>query len=87
LDCSTLGIKTATTAFTFNAGTTYWFSFWSNAVVGVSSIAIGNQSLIAFNGITVVANYIKTETYGSAPNPFGTTVNSNGSIPFIGATI
>lgn len=87
LDCSTTGIKTATTTFTFNAGTTYWFSFWANATVGVSNVVIGNHSLIGFNGITVITNYIQTVTFGSAPNPFGTTVNSNGSYPFIGATI
>ena len=87
LDCSTSGIKTATTSFTFNAGRTYWFCFWGNNTIGVSSIAIGNQSLIAFNGITVVTNYIQTVTYGLAPNPFGTTSNSNGAFPFIGATI
>ena len=87
LDCSTSGIKTATTSFTFNAGTTYWFCFWGNNTIGMSSVAIAQHPLISFNGITGVTNYFQLVTYGAAPNPFGTTTNSNSAFPFIAAII
>ena len=87
LDCSTLGKKTVTTAQTFYAGVTYFIGVHTNSIQQMT--AITGAGLINFNMVNVssVTGYISNPTYGSAPNPFGTTANTTGNVPFIGITI
>jgi len=87
LDCSTLGKKTVTTAQTFYAGVTYFIGVHTNSIQQMT--AITGAGLINFNMVNVssVTGYVSNPTYGSAPNPFGTTANTTGNVPFIGITI
>jgi hypothetical protein len=75
LDCSTLGLKTATTSFSFVAGTRYWLGIKTNGtaasrlhLTSISSLTLsmtGANSNIAFQRTGI--------TYASpAPSPFGT---------------
>ena len=75
LDCSTLGLKTATTSFSFVAGTRYWLGIKTNGtaasrlhLTSTSSLTLsmtGANSNIAFQRTGI--------TYASpAPSPFGT---------------
>lgn len=87
LDCSTIGVKTATTSFTFTAGTRYWLSFHSNSTQTISAISTGG--LLVFKIVSSTAqytSYIQTVTYGSAPASWGTTSGQNTLVPFIGIT-
>jgi hypothetical protein len=87
IDCSTLGKKTITTAQTFYAGVTYFIGVHTNSIQQMT--AITGAGLINFNMVNVssVTGYVSNPTYGSAPNPFGTTANTTGNVPFIGITI
>lgn len=76
LDCSTLGLKTATTSFSFVAGTRYWLGLKTNAttssrlhLTSISSIAISNPT-----ANTAISFQRSGITYASpAPSPFGST--------------
>jgi hypothetical protein len=89
LDLSTTGIKTATTTFTFTAGTTYWLSFHGSGTATIHSISVGNVIPLRLNGISVSSLYIATTApaFGSAPSPFGAVSGTNTTVPFIGITI
>lgn len=93
LSLATTGIKIATTAFTFNAGTTYWICFWGNSAVSIRfyGSATGMQ-LIGANYTTspgIYTSFLKSVTWGtSTPNPFGGGLSgSTAAVPFIGITI
>jgi len=87
LDCSTTGIKTATTTFNFVANTTYWISLHTSSAFQASFI---QTSALFPIGITGAANpntfVFTTATYGSAPTTFGTASITNGNAPFVGIT-
>jgi hypothetical protein len=89
LDLSTLGIKTATTTFTFNAGTTYWLSFHGSGTPSINSIPSGSVIPIKLSGISLSSLFFATSapTFGSAPSPFGAVTGTNTAVPFIGITI
>lgn len=87
LDCSTTGIKTAITSFTFNAGTTYWIAVHSSntlILTGIQSVNLMPLLLTStFTGIPVVA-FINNSIFGSAPAIFSINNTSNGTVPMVG---
>jgi hypothetical protein len=89
LDLSTTGIKTATTTFTFNAGTTYWMSYNAFGTATISTILAASLIPLRTNGISTSTMYISTSSIpiGSAPSPFGPVGATNVQVPFIGITI
>lgn len=89
LDLSTTGLKTATTTFTFNAGTTYWLSFHGSGTASIHSISVGSVIPVKLNGISFSSNFFATSapSFGSAPSPFGAVTGTNTSVPFIGITL
>jgi hypothetical protein len=59
LDCSTLGQKTATTSFSFVAGTTYWLTFHGGAIASTASCILQQQTIaIKANSIQSMANSV-----------------------------
>ena len=72
LDCSTSGIKTAITSFTFTAGTTYWLACHTGADINMLSIPVTNLMPIAFqNASSSVTSFASLSVaIGSAPNPY-----------------
>lgn len=89
LDCSTTGTKTATTSFTFTAGTTYWLGFWSNSTPTIYTIPQANMITIRSNGaVPSPSNIVSVvSTYGTAPTTLSGTVESASAMPFVGITI
>lgn len=87
LDCSTTGIKTAVTSFTFNAGTTYWLAVHSSntlILTGIQSVNLMPLLLTStFTGIPIVA-FINNSIFGSAPATFSINNTSNGTVPMVG---
>lgn len=76
IDSSTLGVKTVTQAYTFNAGTTYWLCVQSSAAVGMRThTATGGafawQQTAASNSLVNMVHY--TYALGSAPATLTTT--------------
>jgi len=66
-DCSTLGFRTYTASFTFNAGTTYWLGIYSSIACTISSINAAQLipiSSAVFTGAYTVVNV--GATFGSA---------------------
>lgn len=85
LDCSTLGVKTAVTTFTFNAGTTYWLAIHT---AGVAVFLAINQAACILLGLSSVGNQItgwviNGLTMGSAPAVFNPTSFKLGNNPSI----
>jgi hypothetical protein len=89
LDCSTTGIKTATTTFTFTAGTTYWLTLHSNSTPQVIAILSSQLIPVRLIGTAVSAYFVRSSvaTFGSAPSPFGAVTGSSTSMPLIGITL
>ena len=74
LSVTTLGVKTATTTQTFTAGTTYWLGVYGSSTVQFSGVVIASQNQIGVDStLTQYTNIFRSATFGSAPNPFGTT--------------
>ena len=76
IDSSTLGVKTVTQAYTFNAGTTYWLCVQSSAAVGMRThTATGGafawQQTGASSNMVNMVQY--TYALGSAPATLTTT--------------
>lgn len=67
LDCATTGIKTATTSFTFNAGTTYWICTHTSSNQQLTSYAAAGMLGFYSSGTTMSISYIYSITFGSAP--------------------
>ena len=85
LDCSTTGIKTATTSFSFMAGTIYWLCVHSSSTQTFSSpslsslmpIGVGAAATTIYNSVTV------SFTFGSAPTTFGTPGYNASALPYL----
>jgi hypothetical protein len=79
LDCSTSGMKTFTTSYTFNAGTTYWLGVSVNANIGFRS----NNTSFALqhhaSSSAVNVQYFKAATFGSVPSSITISPNSDAS--------
>jgi hypothetical protein len=77
LDCSTIGIKTATTAFSFVAGTTYWLAVHSSSTPIYSAYNISQIIPFSASGTVNYISYISSQTFGSAPTTLtGATLSS-----------
>jgi hypothetical protein len=72
LDCSTTGIKSATTSFTFTAGTTYWLAAHTNDSIFMVSHPVANLIPIGFDGMGGgITSYTSLSvSIGSAPDPY-----------------
>jgi hypothetical protein len=87
LDCSTVGVKTATTSFTFTAGTTYWLCLQSSGVTSLSGIqtsALIPLAMATSPASTPTVAYINTSTFGSAPTTFAINNRTNSAVPLVG---
>lgn len=74
LSVSTTGIKTAITTQNFTAGTTYWLGVYGSSTVQFSAVTVSTQIQIGIDSaFTQYNNISRVATFGSAPNPFGTT--------------
>jgi hypothetical protein len=84
IDCSTTGVKTASTSFTFTAGTIYWLVLHSNSNPGVSSI-VASFTLPVYAIASQIYNfYYRDIAFGtSSPSPMVPTSFSIGNIPTI----
>lgn len=81
LDCSTTGLKTAVTSFSFVAGTRYWIGIKTNATISTRAGFTTASSLpLSANVSSTFISYQKTITYSSpAPNPIGAiSLNASG---------
>jgi len=90
LDCSTTGIKTATTTQTFVAGTSYWICVHNGTTTTPTYSAYTTASLPSLYTSTtpsIITSYLSTVTFGSAPQTFGTPSASNSTTPYVGITI
>jgi len=85
LDCSTIGVKTATTAQTFNAGTTYWSALHSSGVTTLSHInsSAATPLYLTNVGSNSITQYTSTITFGSAPTTYTYSSQATGAIPKI----
>lgn len=87
LDCSTTGVKTATTAQTFTAGTTYWLCVQTNGTCSLSGIPPSALLPLAMPSALSAAPtvaYINTSTFGSAPSTFVINNRTNSAVPTVG---
>ena len=87
LDCSTNGIKTATTTFTFTAGTTYWICTHASTGSGFTSFTPSGVISILISGISNIQSYVYTYTFGSAPTTLSGQGNSVTAIPAVFITV
>jgi hypothetical protein len=87
LDCSTTGFKTATTTFTFTAGTTYWLAIHSSSTQTFSAISNSMSIPIYYSGTAYFNQYYISATFGSAPSTFGTGIGSQSNLPAVVITI
>jgi hypothetical protein len=82
LDCSTTGVKTYTTSYTFTAGTVYWLGYYSNLAISINIYDASQMTPISasshFNAFTTVT---AAATFPTAPSTLGTAtpVSSTGS--------
>lgn len=83
LDCSTTGIKTATTSQTFTAGVTYYICTQFSGICTASAFAIASLLNIYSSGTSIGSSYFITPTFGSAPSPFGTPSVAGSVVPAI----
>jgi hypothetical protein len=87
LDCSTTGVKTATTTFNFVAGTTYWLAFYSNSTSTINFINTTNLLPININTTNINVYAWSGATFGSAPTTFNPSPNFSTTVaPYIGIT-
>jgi hypothetical protein len=87
LDCSTTGIKTATTAQTFTAGTTYWLCVQSSGTTtlsGIQALALLPLTMSSTLSATPTVAYINTSIFGSAPTTFVINNRTNSTVPLLG---
>lgn len=89
LDCSTTGVKTATTSQTFTAGTTYWLGVHASGAVTLTGVVVASLTQIGMDSSTNQYTAIsRTVTFGSAPSTWGSTgTQISASFPRIGLTI
>jgi len=89
LDCSTTGIKTATTAFNFVAGVTYWLTthFSATGVNITGHVATSLMSIKNLNTTLAASSYTLTTTFGSAPTTFGTPSPATTTAPAVFITL
>lgn len=83
LDCSTTGIKTAVTAFTFTAGTTYWFGVHTSGTITLTGIS--SNSLVPLFSTSasgqMVTQFTNNVAFGSAPTTWTYATQLTGTAP------
>jgi hypothetical protein len=89
LSVLTIGVKTATTTQTFTAGTTYWLGVYGSSTVQVVGAGVASQNQIGMDSnLSQYTSIIRNVTFGSAPNPFGTThTKTSNTFTRIGLTV
>jgi len=89
LDCSTLGLKTATTAFTFVAGTSYWICVHNGALLPTYNAYTAASLPSLFFSATPqnMSSYLLAVALGSAPTTFGTPTNSSSTTPYVSIVV
>jgi hypothetical protein len=89
LDCSTTGIKTATTSFYFQAGETYWLTthFSASGVNVIGHPAASLMNIKNINTSTNCSSYTLSVTFGSAPTTFGTPTGATTTVPGVFITV
>jgi len=86
LDSSTTGIKTATTSFSFVAGTVYWIAVHISSTATYTAYNTTQLLSISGNGVNIYNSYLATQPFGSAPTTL-TGASLNTSLPpFVGIT-
>jgi hypothetical protein len=89
LDLSSSGIKTATTSFTFTAGTTYFICTHTQGTAGVTHIPATSLMPISIGGISTPTTFFSSTVswpIGSAPTTFGSVNSLNGAAILVGIT-
>jgi hypothetical protein len=86
LDCSTIGQKTATTSFTFTAGTTYWLTCHSQGTPTLFGIVNTSLVPIKISSLAILTIVRGTAAIGSAPTTFSVSAFDSSNAPFIGIT-
>jgi len=86
LDCSTNGQKTATTSYTFNAGTTYWLVCHSQGTPTLFGIPNTSVLPLKISSLAIYTNVYGTAAIGSAPTTFAVSSFNTGNLPYIGIT-
>ena len=93
IDCSTTGLKTITTSFTFTAGVVYWIGFQNSFSSSSAMLAsVTSLNLPAFLGhVASNSAYIGYQTseftFGSAPTTMGAVTADNTSYALLWLTI
>ena len=89
LSVTTIGVKTATTTQTFIAGTTYWLGVYGSVAAQFVAVTVASQNQIGMDStLAQYTSILRNTTFGSAPNPFGTTYTiSASSFLRIGLTV
>lgn len=83
LDCSTTGLKTATTSQTFTAGTTYWICTHFSGICTTHAYSVASLMNIYGSGTSISCSYYNTPSFGSAPSPFGTPFVAGANLPAV----
>jgi len=83
LDCSTTGLKTATTSQTFTAGTTYWICTQFSGICTTHGYSVASLMNIYGSGTSISCSYYNSPTFGSAPSPFGTPFVAGSNLPAV----
>ena len=89
LDCSTTGIKTFTTSYTFTAGTVYWLGYYANLAIQPNIFSDTQMTPIsASTSTTSFTTVIAATTFLSAPSTLGTATlsSSAGNLAVINLT-
>jgi hypothetical protein len=77
LDCTTTGMKTFTTSFTFTAGNTYWIGVSANASIGFRS----SNSCFALQhhptSSAIIVQYQQVQIFGSVPSTIAINPSAN----------
>ena len=84
LDCSTPGQKTATTSFTFTAGTTYWLTCQSQGTPTLFGIPTTNLLPLKIDFLSIATSVTGIAAIGSAPATFSVSAFEYANVPFIG---
>lgn len=87
LDCSTTGLKTATTSQTFTAGVTYYICTQFSGICTTHAYAITSLMNIYGSGTSISSSYFISPAFGSAPSPFGPTSVAGSTVPAVFLTV
>jgi hypothetical protein len=87
LDCSTTGIKTATTSFNFTAGVAYFICTQFNGIAGTAGYSNASLMNLYSTGSIIISAYFITVALGSAPLTFGPYTTTASTVPAVFITV